>query len=84
VSTNGACGRLHVRGDLDLTTLTLNVENPAQLTPFMKYTVATCTGTLTKPFGAGGALPARWIVKYDTTAKNAYLVYNFGTLISVR
>ncbi|NLC81214.1 MAG: hypothetical protein GX748_08530, partial [Lentisphaerae bacterium] len=46
--------------------------------------VASCTGTLTAPFGAVGTLPARWIVNYDAEEKTAYLVYNFGTLISLR
>ena len=84
VSDTGAGDRLHVQGDLDLTELTLDVENPEQLSRFKKYTVASCTGTLTAPFGAVGTLPARWIVNYDAEEKTAYLVYNFGTLFSLR
>ncbi len=84
VSTNGACGRLHVAGDLSLAALSLSVGDAAQLNRFKRYTVASCTGTLTAPFGSVAALPPRWTVKYDTVAKTAYLVYDFGTLISVR
>jgi autotransporter-associated beta strand protein len=84
VSTNGPADCLHVRGDLDLTTLSLRVEDTAQLSKFKTYTVATCTGTLTAPFAAVEALPSRWTVKYDAAGKKANLVYDFGTLITVR
>ncbi len=84
VSTNGACDCLNVQGDLNLSTLSLNVENTAQLERFKRYKVATCTGALTKPFASVGALPARWMVKYDTPNKFAYLVYDPGTLIRVQ
>ena len=84
VSDTGAADRLHVQGDLDLSSLALQVENPEQLSRFKKYTVASCTGTFTAPFGSVGTLPARWIVNYDAEEKTAYLVYNFGTLFSLR
>ena len=84
VSTNGACGRLHVAGDLSLAALSLSVENTTQLNRFKRYTVASCSGTLTTPFASVGTLPPRWTVQYDTVVKTAYLVYDFGTLISVR
>ena len=83
VSTNGACDRLHLQGDLDLSTLSLSVEDAAQLDRFKRYTVASCSGTLTTPFGSVAALPPRWTVKYDTVNKTAYLVYDFGTLFSL-
>jgi hypothetical protein len=84
VSDAGTGDRLHVQGDLNLSSLALQVENPEQLSRFKKYTVASCTGTLTAPFGTVGTLPARWIVRYDAVVKTAYLVYDFGSLISVR
>ena len=84
VSAEGESDALHVTGDLDLTELTLDVENPEQLSRFKKYTVASCTGTFTAPFGSVGTLPARWIVNYDAEEKTACLVYNFGTLFSLR
>ena len=58
------------------------MENPEQLSKFRRYTVATCEGALAAPFGSVGALPARWLVRYN--AASAYLVYDFGNLISVR
>lgn len=84
VSTNGACGRLHVQGDLDLSTLSLSLGNPSELNRFKNYVVASCSGTLTVPFASVGALPSRWFIQYDTQAKTVSLDYNFGTLISVR
>jgi autotransporter-associated beta strand protein len=84
VSADGACDRLHVQGDLDLSTLSLSVADTAQLNPFKRYTIASCTGTLGVPFGAVGTLPQRWLLKYDASGKSAYLVYDFGTLILVR
>jgi hypothetical protein len=84
VSSDGACDRLHVLGDLDLTALTLHVEDAAQLNRFKRYTVASCTGALTAPFASLGTLPPRWVVKPDATGKAVYLVYDFGTQISLR
>ena len=83
VSTNGACDRLHVVGDLNLASLSLSVEDTSQLAKYRRYTVASCTGALGAPFAAVGALPARWLVRCDVAAKQAYLVYDFGTLINV-
>ena len=73
-----------MRGNLNLSALSLSVEDTAQLTKFNKYTLATCTGTLGVPFGSVASLPQRWTVKYDTVNKTAILTYDFGTLISVR
>jgi len=84
VSTNGACDRLHVEGDLNVSSLSLSVEDTAQLAKFKRYVVATCAGTLTPPFASVSPLPPRWLLKYDTAGKQAYLVYDFGTLILVR
>jgi len=84
VGADGASDRLHVQGDLDLSSLALHVENPDQLDRFKKYTIASCTGAFTQPFGAVGTLPPRWIVDYNASAKTARLLYNFGTLLSVR
>jgi autotransporter-associated beta strand protein len=84
VSPEGESDALHVVGDLDLSTLTLHVENPEQLSRFKKYTIASCTGTFTGPFGSTETLPARWIVTYDAAGKKARLAYNFGTVILLR
>jgi len=83
--TSNACDCLHVSDDLDLTTLSLNVEiDTAQLDKSRAYTVASCTGTLGIPFASTGSLPTRWTVKYDTLNQTASLRYNFGTLIMMR
>jgi autotransporter-associated beta strand protein len=84
VSADGACDRLHLQGDLNLATLSLNVADTAQLNPFKRYTLASCTGTLGVPFGTVGTLPPRWLVNYDAVGKTAYLVYDFGTLILIK
>jgi autotransporter-associated beta strand protein len=84
VSTNGACDRLHVEGNLDLTALSLSVEDAGQLAKYTRYVVASCTGTLGAPFAAAAPLPARWLLKYNAAAKQAYLVYDSGTMIMVR
>jgi len=83
VATNGLCDRLHVQGDLNLTGLTLTVADTGTLNKNHKYVIASCTGTLTVPFSSA-PLPERWHVKYDTSARQTLLSYNFGTLIVVR
>lgn len=84
VSTPGPCDSLRVQGDLDLSALSLSVDDTAQLNPFKKYTVASCTGALGIPFAAVSPLPQRWQVKYDSGNKTATLVYNFGTVLVLR
>ena len=84
VSTNGACDRLHVNGNLNLASLSLSVENVSQLAKDKRYTLASCSGTLGAPFAAVGPLPPRWMVKYSAANKQAVLVYDFGTVILVR
>lgn len=84
VTEEGAADRLHVVGDLNLQALSLSVADTGLLNKTNRYTVASCTGALTVPFASAGGLPPRWIVRYDTTAKTAALVYDFGTLIKVR
>ncbi len=83
VAANGACDRLHVRGDLDLSGLSLNVADTGLLSKFWTYTVATYTGALSGAFTSAN-LPLRWNIKYDTAAKRVYLVYNPGTLLRVQ
>ena len=84
VSTNGACDQLRVQGNLDLSTLSLRVEDADQLKKYQKYTIASCTGTLGTPFSSTGTLPSRWLAKYDSANKTAYLVYDFGMVIILR
>jgi len=83
VSSNGACGRLHLQGDLNLSALSLNVEDTGLLDDAQSYTVATCTGTLSNTFAASN-LPTRWLIRYDTAARRVYLIYNRGTVMLMR
>ena len=82
VAANGACDRLDMRGNLNLSGLALNVADTTALSKFWSYTVATYTGTLNGSFTSSN-LPSRWSVKTDTAAKRVYLSYNPGTLILV-
>jgi autotransporter-associated beta strand protein len=83
VAADGACDRLHVQGDLNLSGLALTVTNPQALNKNLRYVIASCTGTLTVPF-ASAPLPDRWHVKYDTANRQVYLSYDFGSLLMVR
>ena len=83
VATNGVCDRLTVRGDLNLSGLSLSVANTALLSKGSIYTIATCTGTLSGSFGSNN-LPLRWNVRYDMVGRRVYLVYNSGALVMVK
>ncbi len=83
VAADGACDRLAVVGNLNLSGLTLNVANTALLNKAFSYTVATYTGTQSGSFIASN-LPLRWNVKYDAAGKRVYLLYNAGTLVFVQ
>ena len=79
VATNGACDRLNVLGNLDVSGLTLSLANPGSLNKNVKYVIASCAGTLSGTF-LSAPLPTRWHVTYDTSAREVRLSYNFGTL----
>ena len=83
VATNGVCDRLHVQGNLNVSSMALLVANPEALSKYMRYVIATYTGTLTAPF-ASAPLPSRWNITYDTVGKRVYLIYNPGTLLRVQ
>lgn len=83
VATNGVSDRLHVRGNLNLSGLALELANPGGLEKHAQYVIASCTGALTVPFQSA-ALPTRWHLTYNTAGGEVRLCYNFGTLISVR
>lgn len=83
VSAEGACDRLAVVGNLNLSALTLNVANTDLLNKAFSYTVATYTGTQSGSFITSN-LPLRWNVKYDEAGKRVYLLYNAGTLVFVQ
>jgi len=83
VATNGACGRLHVQGDLDLSELSLSVVDTEQLDKYKWYNIATCTGTLTGTFTTSN-LPRLWLIRYKPATGSVYLKYNYGTVILLR
>jgi autotransporter-associated beta strand protein len=83
VAATGACDRLHVAGNLDVSALALQVADVNALNKENRYVIATCTGGLSGTFISDN-LPPRWMARYDVANKQIYLVYNFGTLIGVQ
>jgi autotransporter-associated beta strand protein len=84
VGADGAHGRLHVNGDLDLSQLTLAAVNPAELDRAYSYIVASCTGALTGTFSGTSGLPPCWRIQINQTTKSVRLVYDFGTTLIVK
>jgi autotransporter-associated beta strand protein len=84
VGPAGACGRLHVNGDLDLSQLTLTAVNPERLDRAYSYVIASCTGSLAGTFAAVSGLPSSWRVVVAPGARTVRLAYDFGTVITVR
>lgn len=78
-----SCDRLVVNGSLDLSTLLLKIENPAQLDRSRVYTLIDCTGELTGVFLPTSELPGAWVIQYDRGNGDVFLVYRGGTLISL-
>ena len=82
VNADGFSDLLAVQGDINLSSLSFEIEDSDQLLPSMEYTVLTCTGIRSNEF-ASITLPEGWYVNYlpDGTVK---LVYNGGILILIR
>ena len=83
VCADGSSDRLTVQGNLDLSRFTLSFVNPALLTRGRVYTLATITGTRTGTFTVTNLPDSRWHMVYRANG-NVDLLYNNGTLISVR
>ena len=79
VSDDGSCDVLSVKGDVNISGLTLNVEDVTQLDRHLQYTVVTCAGTRTGTFGSKN-LPSGWIVSYES---NGDIILRFagGTML---
>ena len=84
VSADGACDCLHVQGNLDVSALTLRVNDVAQLDRAYRYTVVTCSGMLASRFASNGNLPSPWAAKVAADRKSAYLVYNSGAMLLLK
>lgn len=82
---NGSGDKLSVSGDLDLSGLTLQLADPAQMSGFA-YEIVTCGGTLSGTLAATPDLPKTWLVRYDYTlgAGKVTLVHNFGAVLLFR
>ena len=83
VATDGTGDRLYVQGDLDLSGLTLQVANLAQLNHNKTYTVAACSGELSGKFAATN-FDKPWFVMYDYAARTAKIAFTTGTLVLLR
>jgi hypothetical protein len=82
VAADGSCDRLAVVGGLNLSGLSLEVANPAQLNSQKTYTVATVSGAATGAF-AFAAPDSRWHVRTFADG-SVRLVCAGGTLVGVR
>jgi fibronectin-binding autotransporter adhesin len=83
VATDGAGDRLYVQGDLDLSGMTLQVEDLEQLGMGKDYTVAVCTGTLTGSFESTN-LSEPWHVLINSAAGTVTITTYKGTLILLK
>lgn len=83
VNIDGSGDRLHVQGDLDISDLALDVMDTDLLTKYNRYTVASCTGTLSGTFNSDN-LPSAWLLHYYPASKEVSIVYNAGTMILIR
>ncbi len=83
VATGGTGDRLAVEGDVDLSTLTLEIANPGMLNTGKVYTLLTCTGTRTGTFASVSVPDSRWHVVYRTDG-SVQLLFAGGTLIRIQ
>ncbi len=82
-SDDGSCDVLAVQGDVTLSGLALNVEDPGQMTNRrLQYTILTCAGTRTGTF-ASKNLPSGWMASYEPNG-DIKLIYMGGTMIRLR
>ena len=82
VSSNGTCSVLSVKGGLDLSSLTLQLQDPAQLNKALSYVVATTeSGTLSGQIAASN-LPPGWTARNEGTAVRLVKVPS-GTMIKI-
>jgi hypothetical protein len=80
VALNGDCDLVTVQGNIDLSSLVLQVVNPALLKTTEKYTIMTCSGTRTGRFSTNNLPDSRWHVVYSSSGE-IRLSYSEGTLL---
>ncbi|MDD2600752.1 MAG: autotransporter-associated beta strand repeat-containing protein [Kiritimatiellae bacterium] len=83
VATDGSGDRLYVQGDLNLSGMTLQVENLEQLGQGKDYTIAECTGSLASGFDSTN-LVEPWRVLVESAAGTVKITTYKGTLFLVR
>ena len=66
---------------MSLSSLSLEIANPAQLSRQKQYMLVTCTGTLSGTFSSVTVPNSRWHVIYSPTSVK--LIFVDGTLIRV-
>ena len=81
---DGSCDRLVAGGNLDLTGLSLQMQDKSLLKPNRTYVIATCAACgLTGPFKSTNLDGSGWQVGYNAAIGDVVLV-NQGTLVLVR
>jgi autotransporter-associated beta strand protein len=83
VATDGTSDRLVIMGDMNLSGLSLEIANPAQLDPWKVYTVATVSGTSTGAFASVSVPDPRWHVRYRPDG-TVLLIFANGSVITLR
>ena len=83
VATDGTSDRLVIVGGLDLSGLSLEIANPAQLNTSQIYTLATVSGERSGAFASVTGADSPWTLRYRSDG-TVVLVYLHGTLLKVR
>jgi autotransporter-associated beta strand protein len=82
VATDGSSDRLVVVGNINLSSLSLEIANPSQLNKQTPYTVVTCTGTRTGSFSSVTVPSSSWHVVYSPDG-SVKLVFVNGMLLKL-
>jgi len=83
VTAAGACDRLDVQGDIDLSNLDLQLVDPDALDPHKVYTILSCTGVRTGKFKSANLPDSHWHLAYRADGR-VDLVYVTGTVLWLR
>ncbi len=83
VAANGDSDLLVVRGNLDMSGLSLTIANPEELDRSRQYTLVTCSGTRTGTFAAITVPDSRWHAVYQADG-SVVLLFVDGTLMLLK